>query len=699
MAKAKPSPKGKTANKTTTAVKSGVSKTVSSPKTKSSTLSKGKERGAAVKSTRTLLPDGPRKRKNETPHEVESDDEDEDSQDEDDNTQDHDDQDNQDDQSDDSELEEGGVSDAHENEVYEAQEDDATDEDSSSGQEDILTIDFGFLDNGAHIPPDPSERGKNGRKPGRNLIPWQRPCMNDKYFLFYQYECMIHGMTPPVAAIAHRLNPGSSESALWQHTQRHRDEVLGKGYLVPPPFIRPKTYVIANEHLVRAYLRVDKLGSPRIQVRAVCWYEDVPDNQFDRVDYNAYDKRNDEIWNRADFVDKDGNVICTAEERKLGKRISSAVSKTTKKTKKADHQSSSPTAEDTFDNEPPTHQVSTKSKAARKPKATPKAKATPKTKPAPKKRAAAKSKKTAAATALVETSSSDADYDPSGKATPKRRRPSRAKRVKTYHEPDPDQDFKEAASVSSEPAVAHEGFQTVASPDVSGSSLHPQSSNDEACPVTPESERIQYNHGAAAFEAEMSNIVRNDTSMDAQIPASNMATPSLATPDMVTPLDNDSQYAPSGSSHLSSPCDLPSSELVPFSGNVNVAPQAQQLSEMIYNQTCLPLGAFAHNNPNTHFFAGHTDGAPPSSTALIATSNNGEVFFGHSRGYSGSVHKADPGMAIMPGAYAYQHQAFGAGMDSMISQGMGSEAQDEFTDTEIHNGQVFPNHGFSGGHV
>lgn len=453
--------------------------------------------------------------------------------------------------------------------------------------------------------------------------------MNEKFLLIYHYENVRHGLEVPMEAVAHRMNPGSSASAANQHFNRLRDEVLGKGHLVPPPLVRSKNYEIVDEHLVRGYIRVDKPGSQRIQVRAVSFDEHLPDNQHNRVGFNSYEKMGDNVWERADIVDKNGNVLMTSEERKHGKangnKVRMAVlqqaKKTTKgSTKPTSSSSSSSTSkyassEDAADfNISAIPDVASRARNTRKIKGVSKTKngfardiafdptleAFDATKAAPanrcqrKKRKAIKSASTSP-TVESSSSSSDADYDPTGRATSKRSRPPRSKRVKTYHETERDIGLEEANSSNFPPTVAFETHVQTAHPVAA---LNPNDAcitHTTASPggtVAPEPEQLQLlsNGDTATFEVQMPEMVHMDPSIEA-------ISPPMAHPGILTPMDS-SQYAQSSASPLSSPSDLSSCGVEEFRSSVDVVTnfQVQQANNELHHQGYLPMSAFIRND-------------------------------------------------------------------------------------------------------
>lgn len=83
--------------------------------------------------------------------------------------------------------------------------------------------------------------------------------MAEKLLLCIQYECALRGVTLPWDAIAHRLQPGSTESAIMQHLSRLRPTLLAEGHLIPPAPSRPGS-VSAEEVVYRGFIRDDENG-------------------------------------------------------------------------------------------------------------------------------------------------------------------------------------------------------------------------------------------------------------------------------------------------------------------------------------------------------------------------------------------------------------------------------------------------------
>ncbi|ROT43541.1 hypothetical protein SODALDRAFT_41697 [Sodiomyces alkalinus F11] len=110
-----------------------------------------------------------------------------------------------------------------------------------------------------HELPTSADRARNGRRLGRTLIQWNRPRMPEKLLLCIQYECSIRGISFSWDAIAHRLQPGSSESAITQHLNRLRPTLLAEGHLIPPAPSRPGS-VSAEDLIYRGFIRDDDNG-------------------------------------------------------------------------------------------------------------------------------------------------------------------------------------------------------------------------------------------------------------------------------------------------------------------------------------------------------------------------------------------------------------------------------------------------------
>ncbi|KAI9903287.1 hypothetical protein N3K66_002639 [Trichothecium roseum] len=115
--------------------------------------------------------------------------------------------------------------------------------------------------------------------------------MTEKLLLHIVYECQRHRVALPWNAIAHRFHPGSSGTAVNQHIQRLRKDLIAEGHLVPPP-----TGKSANEKAfdneLRGYIRADLESHDRETVRPVLFDEVMDDRKFNLPD--AFDMEDDE---------------------------------------------------------------------------------------------------------------------------------------------------------------------------------------------------------------------------------------------------------------------------------------------------------------------------------------------------------------------------------------------------------------------
>lgn len=80
----------------------------------------------------------------------------------------------------------------------------------------------------------------------------------------------------PWDAIAHRFHPGSSGTAVQQHLNRMRKDLVAEGHLVPPPFNKAKP----ADPSIRGFMRADEEGDDITTVRPIRYDEDVPDRKF-----------------------------------------------------------------------------------------------------------------------------------------------------------------------------------------------------------------------------------------------------------------------------------------------------------------------------------------------------------------------------------------------------------------------------------
>ncbi|KAK1251101.1 hypothetical protein MKX07_005656 [Trichoderma sp. CBMAI-0711] len=140
-------------------------------------------------------------------------------------------------------------------------------------------------------PPAPTETGfthhlptkdqiaANGRRPGRNLVLWQRPRMAEKLLHCLIYEMELMDMRVSWNNIAHRLRPGTSGSSLKQYIHRSRNGLVAEGHVVAPLFKRGKPY----DPTIRGYVR-DVNEDGEIIVRAVGYGEYIEDPRVNEPD-------------------------------------------------------------------------------------------------------------------------------------------------------------------------------------------------------------------------------------------------------------------------------------------------------------------------------------------------------------------------------------------------------------------------------
>ncbi|KAK0634759.1 hypothetical protein B0T17DRAFT_649895 [Bombardia bombarda] len=134
--------------------------------------------------------------------------------------------------------------------------------------------------------PGPEERQKNGRVPGRNLIPWNRPRMAEKLLLNILYECSIRGTSIPWDPIAHRFHPGSTGGALIQYMNRMRGNLIAEGHLVPPVPQKPGSSSQPEKN--RGYIRANTDTNDFTTVRPVEWEERMEDPKYNLSDAFEY---------------------------------------------------------------------------------------------------------------------------------------------------------------------------------------------------------------------------------------------------------------------------------------------------------------------------------------------------------------------------------------------------------------------------
>ncbi|KAM3152866.1 hypothetical protein ABEW05_006719 [Botrytis cinerea] len=112
----------------------------------------------------------------------------------------------------------------------------------------------------------------NGRVEGRQLVPWHRPRMMEKFILNMVYEFRRSEITIPWDKIAHRQRPGSSGAAAMQHVNKLREILITEGHLVPPPFGKKNAF----DPNIRGYIRDMNSEDPKA-TRSVTWDEEIED--------------------------------------------------------------------------------------------------------------------------------------------------------------------------------------------------------------------------------------------------------------------------------------------------------------------------------------------------------------------------------------------------------------------------------------
>ncbi|CEJ80473.1 hypothetical protein VHEMI00653 [[Torrubiella] hemipterigena] len=98
--------------------------------------------------------------------------------------------------------------------------------------------------------------------------------MADKLLQHIMYECARHKINIPWDAIAHRFHPGSSGTAIVQHLNRTRRELIAEGHLVPPMTHGAEATQDLN---IRGFIRRDTSGSDSETTRPVEFGEKVED--------------------------------------------------------------------------------------------------------------------------------------------------------------------------------------------------------------------------------------------------------------------------------------------------------------------------------------------------------------------------------------------------------------------------------------
>ncbi|KAL1903645.1 hypothetical protein Sste5346_000274 [Sporothrix stenoceras] len=310
----------------------------------------------------------------------------------------------------------------------------------------------------SHIPPNAEQRRRNGRQMGRDLIIWNRPYMDAKLLLTIYYECARYNVEIPWDAIAHRLHPGSSGSAILQHLGRLRNVVFVNGHMVPPDL--PKGSSNSQDpslYVLRGFVRmpVNVRWSPDEPLfaakRAITFKEKFEHSPLNLGDVHCLPFDGDTALEYGIIVDEN-NKILRQNNRKVPKS----------KVKVGAFPRKKITAKDTSS---ATAFATTSDNSAGQPATKPSAKSAP--------------KKTSAKRA-VPSPDSDDDFDPSAKSSSARPRPSRAaKRVKTYHEVDPEDDDDDEPSEVLE--VQEAGTADVSNDNQAGEpSSAPAQEDDEA---------------------------------------------------------------------------------------------------------------------------------------------------------------------------------------------------------------------------
>ncbi|KAI0125002.1 hypothetical protein BJ170DRAFT_696548 [Xylariales sp. AK1849] len=168
----------------------------------------------------------------------------------------------------------------------------------------------------------PEERSKNGRVKGRVLVNWNKPRMNEKFFLNMLYECEVMDIHLPWDQAAHRLFPGLTGGALQQRVVRLRKELVAQGHLVPPKSGRGSSVDLA----IRGYVR-EFPGDP---------------NDLESV----RPVRFDEPWEDPHFNDPTGSLLVHNKSARLSCPRKSPAKTTAQKTPAKDDYSADNSDED-----------------------------------------------------------------------------------------------------------------------------------------------------------------------------------------------------------------------------------------------------------------------------------------------------------------------------------------------------------------
>lgn len=107
--------------------------------------------------------------------------------------------------------------------------------------------------------------------------------MSDKLALHVQYELARHKIEVPWDAIAHRLHPGSSGSAILQYLNRLRGTLTAEGHLIPPNLPKPGSRQ-PTDPTIRGYVRKDIDGPDAVTTRPVPFSEPMEDRKFNLPD-------------------------------------------------------------------------------------------------------------------------------------------------------------------------------------------------------------------------------------------------------------------------------------------------------------------------------------------------------------------------------------------------------------------------------
>ncbi|KJR87345.1 uncharacterized protein SPSK_01492 [Sporothrix schenckii 1099-18] len=301
----------------------------------------------------------------------------------------------------------------------------------------------------SHIPPNSEQRRRNGRLTGRDLIIWNRAYMDAKLLLTIQYECARHNIDIPWDAVAHRLHPGSSGSAILQHLARLRNTVFLNGHLVPPDLPKSNGARDPSHYTMRGFYRMPQNvrwseGEPLFAAkRAITFKEKFEHSAHKYRDVFCLPFDPDSALEDGILVDANNQVL-RQNNRKIPKSKVKVGSAPHKKRMAKDTSS-------TTDFAPPS-------------------------KPTTKKKTLAKK---------AATSSSPANLPSENELTPVRtthRRSSRVKRVKTYHEADYEEDDNEHSDIleacEAEASVPVSAHNSPATPG-SETSFNPGQASDE----------------------------------------------------------------------------------------------------------------------------------------------------------------------------------------------------------------------------